>query len=363
MNVRQRIVSSFAPPAYLTMPAAGVDIGAGSVKSMLFAQHFGECTVRSYNKNELAEGIIVDGEIEKHAELVAVLRAVRLRERIHFAHASVPEKKAYLYQILVPEEGKADLRAAVEFSLESHVPIPAKDAHFDFEIVREVPEGTVLSVTVYAKRLVESYQKAFADAGIGLLSLEMESQAMGRAVVHDDDRDHVMMAIDFGRQTTRFTVYDHGVAGYAATVEVGGDSLTSAAMKHFGVTAEEAEVIKNEKGFLHGEDNRELYEAMMTTVSVLKDEIYQNVSYWNNSSDEGVPRTPIERMVLVGGNANLKGLPEYLSRALDLPVRTASVWDNAFSLDRYIPEIPRNHSLEYATTIGLALRSCNPRWW
>ncbi len=100
----------------------------------------------------------------------------------------------------------------------------------------------------------------------------------------------------------------------------------------------------------------------MTTVSVLKDELVRHIAFWM-SEESGIPRSPVDRVLIVGGNGNLKGLPEYLSRVLALPVMIANVWGNAFPLDEYVPPLPFHESLEYATAAGLALRSRPTLQW
>lgn len=347
------------------MSGAGVDIGESSVKAVTFKTHTGACLLHSFTHTELAEGVVVGGDIEKPDTLVDVLRSFRLRERIHFAHASLPERKAYLYQTLIPNVKEKDLRAAVEFSLENNVPIAPEEVLFDYEVARTTASGRVVSVTAFAKRVVSKYQEVFSRAGITLRSLEIESQALGRALWSAEDKKHTTMAIDFGRKTTRIAIFDHGTVAFTATLDVGGDALTSAVMKRFSVSAEEAEKIKNEKGFLEGAKNRDLYEALATTASVLKDEISRHIAYWNTPSgaEDDVLKQPIEYIALVGGNANIRGLPEHLSRAFNLPVLVGNVWENAVNMDEYIPHMAKNHSLEYATTVGLAVRSCNCRIW
>lgn len=358
MDLARRALRAFPPPSYVAMPGAGIDISSGSVRSVSFRPNGSV----SYRKTALPEGVVVDGDIEKEDALVEVLRSFRLKERIHFAHTSLLERKAYLYQTIIPR-GERNLRAAVEFDLEEHVPIPPSEAAFDFEVVRDVEAGTVVSVTAFATRIVEQYRAAFKRAGITLRSLEVESQALARALCTPSCMDEAIMAVDFGRKTTRIVVLDHGVASFTATVDVGGEALTTAVMKHFGVEAKEAEQIKNERGFLEGKENRDLYEALMTTISVVKDEVARHLAYWNSPSDDDAPRKQVERVILVGGNANLKGFPEYLSRTLDLPVQVANVWSNAFSLDEYVPPISFYASLECATAVGLALRSHRAKSW
>lgn len=360
-SITQRIARSFPAPEYLAMNGAGIDISSSSVKAVTLSPGGTIAKLDAHHKMDLEEGVIFEGDIEKPDNLVEVLRTLRLRERIHFAHASLLERKSYLYQIIVPKEAK-DLRAAVEFSLEGHVPIPPNEVVFDYEVVRKVDAGVVISVAAYAKRIVESYRDVFKKAGITLRSLEVESQAAARAVLSGDDASKTILLVDFGKKTTRIAVADCGVTSFSATVDVGGDTMTSAIMKHFSVSIEEAEKIKNEQGFLEGGDKKELYEALMLTVSVLRDELARHISYWNTSDDDAVPRRVVQEVRIVGGNANLKGLPEFLSRALDMPVIIGNPWSNAFSLDEYVPTMPANEALQYATPIGLALRSHSRAW-
>jgi type IV pilus assembly protein PilM len=355
MHTLARLGRAFPPPAYLAMPGAGVDVSQGSVRLIDLEWRGSSATLASYRHADLAPGIIADGEVEKPDELAEVLRSFRLKNHIRFAHASLPERKAFLYQELVPAD-QLDLAAAVESGLEAHVPLAPAEVEFDFEVVRRVDQGIIVSVTAYARRIVEEYRAAFKRAGIFLKSLEVESQAIARALTTPETRQEVVMVVDFGKVTTRIAIIDHGSAAFTATVDVGGDAMTTAVMKTFKVDSAAAETTKNEKGFLEGAKNRELYEALMTTVSVLKDEVARHIAFW--TSEEGaVPRAPVTRIVVVGGNANLKGLPEYLSRVLELPVTVANVWANAFPLDAYVPPLPRPQSLEYATAIGLAVRS------
>ncbi len=365
MGVLTAVGQVVPPPSYLLLPGAGVDIGAGSVKTVTFKSHIGTCVLDTFAETPLKEGVVVNGDIEMPDVLVDVLRTVRLRERIQVAHTALPERKAYLYQALIPHEAVHDLADAIESTLESHVPIAPTDVIFDYEVVRTVSAGVVVSVTAFARRVVESYADVFARAGITLRSLEIESQALGRALWGAEDRTGTVMAIDVGRHITRVGIFDHGVVGFTATLDVGGDTFTSALMKRFTISEEEAEKRKNEQGFLEGSENREVFEALATTASVLRDEVSRHLMYWNTPSDEtdAVPRQPIQGIVLVGGNANVKGLPEYLARGVNLPVSVGNVWKNVMNLDENIPSMPFNRSLEFATTIGLAARSCNPRIW
>ncbi len=362
MSFRERVLSVFPIPNSLALLSAGVDISSGSIKCAQFSRSGSMLELSVHNETPLPEGVVVDGDIENPQKVVDVLRSFRLRNGIKSAHACLPEKKAYLYQTLIPN-GTKDIREAIEAELESHVPLPPSETLFDFEIIRTVGTGTVVSVTAYAKRVVNEYAAAFEAAGVMLRSLEVESQALARAVVSQKKKDHATMIIDFGRNTTRVAIADGGVVAFTATIDVGGATLTTAVMKHFGVSEEEAEKLKNEWGFLMNKENKEVVTALMTTLSVVRDEVVKHFSYWNTVGDSDVPRKSITEVVLCGGNANLKGLPEYFGASISAPVSVADVWQNAFSLDMHIPALPFQESLEFATAIGLALRGAHTNIW
>lgn len=362
MSLWSTLVTLFPPPSFVSPPAGGIDISGGSVKCLLFKDRGDHAEVKTFGESPLPDGVVVGGDIEKPEAVVEILRSFRLRYGIREAHACLPEKKAYLYQVIVPKDAP-DLRKGVEFSFETHVPLPFKEAVFDYEPVRRTEEGTVVSVTAFAKRIVDNYRTTFQKAGIVLRSLEVESQALARAIISPFDRKRVVMTIDFGRRTTRIAVVEYGVVSFTATVDIGGETLTTAVMKHLNVPEQEAEQIKNERGFLMNKENKNLVEALMITVSVVKDEVIKHLAYWNSPPADEIPRSPIAKIILCGGNANLRGFAEYLGGVTGVPVEVANVWTNACSLDDYIPPIPHFESLEYATATGLALRGRTTAPW
>lgn len=88
--------------------------------------------------------------------------------------------------------------------------------------------------------------------------------------------------------------------------------------------------------------------------------IDKHYKYWKSKFNEkGEHMKPIDKVILCGGNANLAGLPEYLSSSLKLPVERADVWTNAPSFGDSVPEISKADSLSYSASIGLALRDAN----
>ncbi|PIV87215.1 hypothetical protein COW49_00770, partial [Candidatus Kaiserbacteria bacterium CG17_big_fil_post_rev_8_21_14_2_50_51_7] len=92
------------------------------------------------------------------------------------------------------------------------------------------------------------------------------------------------------------------------------------------------------------------------TVSAIRDEISLRLQYWQEKETLSGAHEPVSHAILVGGNASVRGLPEYLEGSLRIPVTAGDVFINLASRDTWIPQLDYTESLAYATAIGLALR-------
>lgn len=350
----------FPPPQLLSMPAVGLDISDSSLKFVAFEQGLGGVRLKRWGKRELPRGALTGGKIQDVNVLTKALIDFRAQHNFTFAHVSLPEQQAYFFQTEVPRDLKASrIRQVLEFKLESNVPLPPSDAIFDYDILTGArgSEHVAVGVTVYPTDAVEKLTIALCQAGILPLSFEIEAQAIERAVIPTYD-DSVHMVIDFGETRTGIAIVRDSMLVFTSTLEVRGRELTRAIMDDLKIDAEAAEVFKNESGIVRNSGNAGLSAHLMHTVTLLKEEIERHYVYWESRShDEKNQKGALQSIILCGGNANLAGLPEYLTESLQLPVERANVWRNVFSFDEKVPEIDFAHSLSFATAIGLALRT------
>ena len=95
---------------------------------------------------------------------------------------------------------------------------------------------------------------------------------------------------------------------------------------------------------------------MLSTVSVIREEIIRRLDYWQSRSAAGGVHEPVTRAILAGGNATVRGLPEYLETSLKIPVELGDVFVNLAPRESWLPPLDYLESLAYGTAIGLALR-------
>ena len=345
----------FAPPNYLLPPAAGIDVSASGIKVATLDDSRHGLVLEEYAEERLPAGTIQNSEIAEPEKVISILRALKDRFGIQHANITLPESRGYLFETIVPGTTLHEWRIGVEGKLDEHVPLPAAEVAYD--IAPLCPSGAGMHVVGvgYARRVVETTISIFADAGIAVRSIESEIFALPRAILPTGDLETVLI-IDIGKSTTKLLVVSRRLPRFATTLDVGGHALTLAVQKHFGVTEEEAKRVKAERGLVPGEENQEYLTAMLSTVSVIREEIVRRLDYWQTRGSKVGNHEPVTRAILVGGNATLRGLPEYLSATLKVPVTLGDVFTNCASRDHWLPPLDYTESLAFGTAIGLTLR-------
>jgi len=349
----------FPTPQFLNMPAAGIDITDNSVRFLALEKTRDGKRIKSKGSYSIESGIINRGKIIDKAKLIEVLSKTKRENDISYVHVSLPEEQAYLFQTSIPNTpiDKTQLQTILEFKLEENVPISSRELVFDYEVVKDVSrDEIILNITAFPYEIAAGYLEVFDAAELTPLSFEIEAQALARAVI-PKNHSGTYMVVDFGKMRTGIAIVSEEVLRFTSTVSVGGDTLTKAIQEHFDVDKEEADNIKNEKGLAKYKDNTEVLEILITTISVLRDEISRHYSYWNTHTGENErDREKIDKIILCGGSANLAGLPEYLASDMKVTVEVGNVWANTFSLNDFVPDVEYRHSLAYATSVGLALK-------
>lgn len=356
----ERLRAAFAPPRYLAPPLSGIDISTSGVKVARLTSGAHGLMLAHYAQVRLPLGVFTDGEIVDRAAIIEALVAATDAAGIFAANVSLSESKAYLFETTAAGADKAQWRIAIEQRLDELVPLPPPETAFDVIGVGRTESGDESIVGVgFARRMVDDTLSVFDQANIPIRALEEETFAMARALLPAGDTSTVLV-IDVGKTTTKMAIVTDRIPRFATTIGIGGHALTLAVQKHFGVTEAEARKVKSERGIVPAPGNEDYLAAMLSTISAIRDEISRRLTYWQEKAVMKGTHAPVSRVVLAGGNASLRGLPEYLEGALQLPVTAGDVFTNLASRDTWIPTLDYAESLAYATAVGLALRDHIP---
>jgi len=362
MSVLARVGSLIPMPRYLTLPSVGVDISDTSMKYVALGtapRGHGLRSVRLWGDIDIPSGVLHRGEVNSVSGLTEVLKDFRARTGASFVRMSLPEERAYLFETEIKRDvPRREIRSTLEFRLEENVPIPSREVFFDYVLLPDEGSNRMRRVVVaaYARDTILKYYEASVTAGLTPLSFAVEAQAMAQAVIPKNDPGTVMV-VDFGKTRTGVGIVTGGILMYTSTIDIGGGNLSQAMRKSLGdMPEDELTQIKNTQGLIRAIDDSRVYDALISTVSVIRDEVAARMEYWH-AKEETSTRRRISRIVLCGGSVNLKGLPEYFTETLGVPCSRGDVWINVAPVSEILPPIERRFSFGYATAVGLALET------
>ncbi len=345
----------FPTPKFLEMPAFGLDISDESIKYIELRVEEKGIRVGKYGEKKITPGIVESGKISDPKKMEEILVSLKKEVNMKSVRVSILENQIYLFKFRLEKAGLTSIRESIELSLEEHIPVPAPEAIFDYDILSEDPKGLELQVAAIPKNTVEDYLLVFKESAISVHSFELEAQAIARAVIKKGDPETYMI-VDFGEKRTGIFIVSNGVVMFTSTIDFGGVELDNAIQKSFKVTPAEANKMKVEYGLQRNVLNKEIFPVLLNSVSILRDEISRHFLYWHTHEDEnGNTNQPIKKIILCGGDSNLIGLADYFSVSMKTTVEMANVWVNIVNTDEYIPEIDSKQALSFAASIGLAL--------
>jgi type IV pilus assembly protein PilM len=361
--------------------AFGLDISDLSVKIVNLKKRGKFFKLASWAETEISPGVIVDGEIKKEEMLVGAIRECLNKikgERIRTKNVivSLPEKKAFFEIIKMPKMTEEELSQAVAFEIENYIPFSAEDVYMDFNVIPfnggYLEDQINVSVAAMPKKIIDSYVSCLKKAELRPLVLEVESQAVCRALIKNGFSPDTILIIDFRRSRASFIIFSGYSILFTSSIPISSSMLDELIAKSLKIDIAQAERLKKDYGLSAWmkpkkdlKDKEEtvknkIAEAMIPALTDLVDQIKNYIDYYQSHFINGkmpVAGKKIEKIILSGRASNLKGLVDFLSLELDMPIEMGNPWINILPKPfKKIPLLPLEESLGYTTALGLALR-------
>lgn len=349
--------------------AFGLDFGDRSIKLAQLSRRRQGLRKLGYHLQhtselELPAGLITDGEIQKPEEILQALKRHLEKKRGNliaspWVVASLPETKTYIQLIKIKNNNHSEITTAdVLNAAPSYLPYDINDVYFDWQPVFNIDtpssdETTVLLGAV-PKKLADPYIYLLNILGFTPLALEVEAVAITRSVINrQKNLAHQARGIlDFGATRSSFVIFDHGCVQFSLSLPISGLAITEKIKMALNLEFAEAENLKKNCGLDSKKCQGKLKEVLEESLTDLTEKIFQAIQFYKLHFPA---RNPLTGIRLTGGGANLPALENFLSAKLKLKVRKANPWVNLFPLNE-LPLSP-DHSLGFATAIGLAMRA------
>ncbi len=348
----------------------GLDINDLSLKIVKLKKKRKGFILTSFNEAKIEPGIIENGAIKDEAALVKIIKtalsAVKGKKlNTKYVVASLPEEKSFLQVIQMPKMNGEELKMALPLEAENYIPLPISEVYLDFQVISPIKDYfNHLEVLIVAlpQKIVDSYVSCFKKAGLIPIIFEVESEAAARALVKKATNSPPLIMINFGENNTDFIVFSGQSVRFTYSIPISSRLLTKAISEYLKIDFNEAEKLKIECGLSKEKTNEKAEKVAQIISPILEDLTGQIKKYINFYRDHSsyeylLPDGKIEKILLFGEGAELKGLADFMSEKLEVPVELGDPLINLLSKKPKI--IANKNMISFTTAIGLASRQIN----
>ncbi|MCA9404943.1 MAG: pilus assembly protein PilM [Candidatus Omnitrophica bacterium] len=349
LKLRQRL--SYGPSI------VGIDISSSSVNLAQMAYFKGKLTLI---RTRIVNIIKKSEESDEAATMRALNIALEDFNRRNIKYVCVVNcPQTCVRKIVTPSMPPEDLRGAVSLEVKRSIPFALSDAILDYDVIEKIDKGGVekwnIVVAASPKAAIEKILSYFTPKKSKPFSGSINKNFEAKDTIEPLDIkisallplslclenvikksklkiDETLVTIEMGTVVTELNIYMNAKLQFSRKIPFSGQqitkSLTGALMTDRGkveLTLEEAERVKKEYGIPDIKENK-MVDGKITTnqiLSLIRPKVEQLAREIERSFDfyqEEMHGGKVDRVVLFGGGAQLKGLPEFLSKELGMEV-------------------------------------------
>lgn len=342
-----------------TVPVLGLDISSTSVKLLEISQTGGRYRVESYASAMLPPNAVVEKNIN---EVDGVAEAVRKaydlsKSKLKYAAVAV-SGSAVITKVIQMDEGLNDDQMESQISLEAdqYIPYPLDEVAIDFEVQGPAESEGQSDVLLAACRRenVDLRVDTLELSGLEARIVDVEAYAMERAFglissQLDHDENTTVAIVDIGATMTTLSVLTGGKTVYTREQLFGGKQLTEEIQRRYGLSAEEAQIAKQQGG-LPDDYEPEVLEPFKDAVV---QQVTRSLQFFFSSSQYN----DVDYIVLAGGVASMPGLADLVQEKLGTPTAVANPFANMTVAPRVNAMELSNDAPSLMIACGLAMRS------
>jgi len=313
-------------------PLIGVDISSSSVKMVeLGGPGKGRYRLERYTIEPLPKDAVVDGNIMNLEEVGDAVRRgwKRMGTRAKNLAMALPSAAVITKKIVVPAGQTEDqLEAQVETEANQYIPFALEEVNLDFQTLGPAPNSTEdVEVLIAASRKEKVEDRVAVAESVGLKATVMDIDAFAaqnafelmQGQLPDGGKDQTIAVVDVGASMMNINVLRNDQSVYMREQPFGGNQLTQEIMRHYNLSAEEAEAAKRNGG-LPDTYEAEVLAPFMDTLAL---EIARALQFFFTSTQYN----QVHHIFLSGGSSTIPGLPEVVAER----TQVSAVVANPFS--------------------------------
>ena len=263
---------------------------------------------------------------------------------------SIPESLVYTRIMSFPVMSSPELATAIRWEAEQVIPYPIDKLELSWVVMYKpknnlsVEKVRVLVVAVPSK-ISDAYVNFLDLLGLEVVRVENEAVSLVRSLLISRKTSGVSLIVDIGYSNTKMVVADSLQIYTDYLSSLGGMAFTRIVAEAFKLAVGQAEEYKRAYGLDKTQFEGKLFAAMEPVLSGLIGDIKKVIASYLSS----YPDRKIDRLILSGGGAYLKGLIPVLTSQIGLEVGIGNAFEGL-----KVSENIRNLGPVYSVAMGLA---------
>lgn len=322
----------------------GIDIGTSSVKAAQIVETLGGWSLHKITYAEIPSVEEKDRPPAVVGALKEALSGMDTQKAKIVSVVSCP--KTCTRNLITPLIPRQELAEAVHWEAKNSIPFPLEEAVLDFAVTGEVADkgGKKLRLMLAAspKETVENLLSVFSQCGLKAASLIPVSEAMRSLLAGSKQSgEETVAVVEMGAAMTELNIYRQARLVFSRKLSVAARNITEALRStllseqgRVELTLEEAERVKKTCGFpeVESEERIDGKISMNQVLSLIRPEVEQLVGDIEGSLDfyrEESLGGKVDKILLFGGGAALKGLAAFLRGELGVEVSVGDAFGTA----------------------------------
>ena len=347
----------------------GIDIGSASIKAVELRVVDGKPVLTNYAWMPIKEELLGKSDANPDMYYSALTACIkRIMKSASFssknAYVSIPAFGGLITIVDLPEMPENEIDKAIRFEAHKYIPTAIDELVVSWEVVgRKIVrkenvaagsgEGEKMAnnmlevlLVVGSKERVLKYEKMFTDAQLKLMSVDIETFPLVRALVGNDDGTFILA--DIGAYDCNIALVEKKVIRASRNIDAGGNEITETIAKSMNIDFERAESLKvSERNFFSEDASMNFF-----TLDMIINEIGRIIESYRKKQG---PDKNIDGIIVSGGTANMTGIANYFQSRLQIKTMIGNPF-NRLSYDKKLETSLSRISNRFSVSIGLALK-------
>lgn len=332
----------------------GLDIGTSSIKAVVCKLEKDKVELISFSIKPLDKDYISDSINRTLKDLNIETKSVNI---------SIGGQGVVTRSAKFPRMSLSDVKNAIGFEAEKHIPFPLNEVYLDCYILKQLPDENKMLVLVAAakKELIQQRLSVLKPLSltanvididsIALVNLvnmiEFKTKASSPTAPQNADQKKAVALLNLGANFTSLCIIENGIPRFVRDIFIGGNDLTKRISNILGIGLAEAEKAK----CIPQEGWEKVFSACESILNNLVNETRLSFDYFE--SESGVP---IKCLYLSGGGSYLQGIDEIIKNNLNVETKYLNPLVD-FNISKDLVGRLEPEARKLSVAMGLALRS------